>query len=194
MAYTPKILAFAGSARKDSVNKKAVAIAAQGARDAGAEVTLIDLADYPMPIYDGDLESADGLPENAKKLKQLFLEHDGLLIASPEYNSSFSPLLKNTIDWVSRKETDDEAPLACYTGKVAVLLAASPGGLGGLRGLVHVRALLENINVIVLPQQRAISGAMNAFGDDGNLSDEKQQQGVLGLGKTLAEFLARYQR
>lgn len=192
MSYTPKILAFAGSARKDSFNKKAVAIAAQGARDAGAEVTLIDLADYPMPIYDGDLESSEGLPENALKLKQLFWDHDGLLISSPEYNGSISPLLKNTIDWVSRGASSDEKPLSCYVGKTCVLLATSPGALGGLRGLAQVRTLLSGIQVVVLPQQRAISGAGTAFGNDGNLVDEAQQTAVMNLGKTLADYLTKF--
>src|SRR5437660_769473 len=138
-----KILAFAGSAKKDSYNKKLVAIAVEGARAAGAEVTLIDLKDYPLPIMDEDLEK-EGTPANATKLKELFKAHDALLIASPEYNSSITPLLKNTIDWVSRP-APGEKPLAAYTGKVALLIAASPGGFGGLRGLVTVRSILGNI-------------------------------------------------
>src|SRR5262249_29719722 len=98
----PRILAFAGSTRRDSFNKKLAGIAADGARAAGAEVTFIDLRDYPLPLYDGDLEAEKGLPEQAQRLKKLFLDHDGLLISSPEYNSSISGVLKNTIDWVSR--------------------------------------------------------------------------------------------
>ena len=97
---TPRILAFAGSLRKDSYNKKLVQIAVQGARRAGAEVTYIDLKDYPLPIYDGDLEAATGIPENGQKLKKLFLDHDGLLLSAPEYNSSITAVLKNVIDWV----------------------------------------------------------------------------------------------
>src|SRR5260221_646228 len=108
----PKILAFAGSLRKDSYNKKLIKIAAEGARAAGAEVTVIDLKEFPLPVYDGDLETAEGLPANAKKLKEMFLKHQGLLIASPEYNSSIPGGLKNMIDWVSRTETKDEPPLA----------------------------------------------------------------------------------
>src|SRR6185295_2879266 len=101
----PKILAFAGSMRKDSFNKKLIRVAAEGARSAGAEVTLIDLKDFPLPVYDGDLEAAEGLPAGAKKLKELFLQNQGLLIASPEYNSSIPGTLKNAIDWVSRPAT-----------------------------------------------------------------------------------------
>jgi NAD(P)H-dependent FMN reductase len=188
---TPRILAFAGSARKDSFNKKLIAIAAEGARAAGAVVTLIDLRDYPMPIYDGDLEAAQGLPENARKLKQLFLDHDGLLIASPEYNSSISPLLKNTMDWVSRVASPEEPGLAAYRGKVAGLVSASPGALGGLRGLVHVRAILGNINVLVIPEQVAVPNAPSAFDADGRLTNEKQQAQVMNVGRRLAEVIAK---
>src|SRR5262249_55493848 len=148
----PRILAFAGSLRKDSYNKKLVQIAVAAARRAGAEATCIDLRDYPLPIYDGDLEAASGIPDNAQKLKKLFLEHDGLLLSCPEYNSSITAVLKNTIDWVSRP-LPNEANLACFVGKIATLMSASPGALGGLRGLVHVRSILGNINVIVLPEQ-----------------------------------------
>ena len=186
----PRILAFAGSLRKDSFNKKLIRIAVAGAKSAGAEVTLIDLKDYPLPIYDGDLEAATGLPDHAVKLKKLFLEHDGLLWSCPEYNSSITAVLKNTIDWVSRP-APGEANLACYKGKAATLMSASPGALGGLRGLVHVRAILGNINVIVLPDQLAISKAHEAFNADGSLKDAKMQAGVEGLGRTLAEFLKK---
>jgi chromate reductase, NAD(P)H dehydrogenase (quinone) len=187
----PRILAFAGSLRKDSYNKKLVKIAADAARRAGAEVTLIDLKDYPLPIYDGDLEAASGVPENGQKLKKLFLEHDGLLISAAEYNSSITAVLKNTIDWVSRP-VPGEAPLGCFIGKAAALMSASPGALGGLRGLVHVRSILGNINVIVLPDQIAVSKAHEAMNADGTLKDAKQQASVEGLGKTLAEFLRKW--
>jgi chromate reductase, NAD(P)H dehydrogenase (quinone) len=186
----PRILAFAGSLRKDSYNKKLIRIAVAGAKSAGAEVTLIDLKDYPLPIYDGDIEAASGLPENAVKLKQLFLAHDGLLWSCAEYNSSITAALKNTIDWVSRP-APGEASLACFTGKVATLMSASPGALGGLRGLVHVRAILGNINVIVLPDQLAVSKAHEAFQPDGTLKDAKMQAGIEALGRTLAEFLKK---
>ncbi|MCA9040056.1 MAG: NAD(P)H-dependent oxidoreductase [Planctomycetaceae bacterium] len=184
---TPKILAFSGSARKDSYNTRLVQVAVQGARDAGGEVTLLDLNDYPLPIFNEDLE-ADGTPENATKLKQLFITHDGLLISSPEYNSSITPLLKNVIDWVSRRAPGEE-PLAAYQNKYAVLMAASPGALGGLRGLVHVRDILGNIGVTVLPQQIAISQAMHAFKETGELQDEEKHQRVRDLGARLARLL-----
>ena len=127
---TPRILAFAGSLRRESFNKKLVPIAAKAARDAGAEVTLIDLKDFPLPLFDQDLEAEQGMPENGKKLKQLFIDHDGLLIASPEYNSSITAVLKNAIDWVSRP-APGEASLVAFRSKVSTLMSASPGALGG---------------------------------------------------------------
>ena len=153
---TPRILAYAGSTRRKSFNKKLVQNAAQGAREAGAEVTLLDLKDFPLPLFDQDLEAEQGMPENGKKLKKLFIDHDGLLIASPEYNSSFPAVLKNAIDWVSRPAPGEQSLLA-FRGKVATLMSASPGALGGLRGLVHVRSILGNIGVIVLPVALLIS-------------------------------------
>jgi len=188
---TPRILAFGGSLRRDSFNQKLAAIAAAGARAAGADVTLIALRDFPLPVFDQDLEDRDGLPAAAKSLKQLFREHHGLLIAAPEYNSSISGALKNAIDWVSRSETDDEPPLVAFTGKTAVLCAASPGALGGLRGLVHVRAILGNLGVTVLPDQVAVSKAHEAFKADGSLADEKQAARVKKLGTQLAHHLAK---
>ena len=141
----PKILAFAGSTRTDSLNKKLARAAAAIAGEAGAEVTFVDLRDLALPLYDGDLEEASGLPEGARKLKALLRASDGFLIASPEYNSSVTAVLKNALDWASRAETDDEPPLAAFRGKAAALLSASPGALGGLRGLVHLRAILGNM-------------------------------------------------
>src|SRR5688572_20474350 len=122
---TPHVLAFAGSTRSESFNKQLVRLAAEDARAAGAEVTVIDLRDLPLPLFDEDLETENGLPENAKKLKALLREHDGFLIASPEYNSSISSVLKNAIDWASRPESDDEPPLVAFRGKVAALMSAS---------------------------------------------------------------------
>ena len=190
MNYVPRILAFAGSLRAESYNKKLVKIAVAGARAAGADVTELDLRDLPMPIYDGDLEARDGLPENARKFKELMLAHEGLLIASPEYNSSISAALKNAIDWASRP-LPGEAPLACFTGKTAAIMSASPGALGGLRGLVHLRAILGNIHVLVLPDQVAVMRAADAFDAAGGLKDEKQRGSVESLGSKLASVLAK---
>ena len=184
----PKFLAFAGSSRKDSFNRKLIRIAAEGARDAGAEVEVIDLLDFPMPIFNQDLESAEGMPEKAREFKELMVEHDGFLIASPEYNGSFSPLLKNSIDWASRTESEGEAPLAAFRGKTAVLMAASPGSYGGMRGLIFLRMLLSNLGLILLPEQVTVPFAFRAFDESGSLVDEKQHRAVFGLGLRLAEF------
>ncbi|MBI3856991.1 MAG: NAD(P)H-dependent oxidoreductase [Planctomycetes bacterium] len=185
-----KILAFAGSTRGESFNKKLIKVAVEGARAAGAEVTLVDLRDFPMPLFDGDLEAASGLPEQAKRLKKLFLGHDGLMISSPEYNSSIPGVLKNAIDWVSRSEPGESA-LSAFVGKTAVLMSASPGQLGGSRALVVVRMMLGNIKVIVLPDQVSVSKANEAFNSDGSLKDAKQAASVQKLGKTLAETIAK---
>jgi len=187
---SPKILALAGSTRQNSYNQQVLDIAVDGAREAGAEVTMVNLKHYSLPLFNEDLERSAGEPEAAAKLKQLFFEHDGLLIASPEYNSSITPLLKNTIDWVSRK-VGDETPLQAYRGKVATLMSASPGALGGLRGLVHLRSILGNIGVVVLPDQIAVSRAHEALNDDGQLKDENLQKNVRGLGGNLAEMLKK---
>lgn len=186
----PKILAFAGSLRKDSFNKKLVKIAMQGAQDAGAAVTYIDLKDYLLPIYDQETEDSSGLPDNALKLKRLFLAHDGFLIACPEYNSSISGVLKNTIDWVSRPADENEVYLSAFIDKVVTLMSASPGALGGLRSLVHVRSIFGNIYSLVLPRQKCIPLADKAFNDDGLLKDPKDQADVLALGHSLAHFLS----
>jgi chromate reductase len=188
---TPRILAFGGSLRRDSFNQKLATIAADGAREAGADVTLIALRDFPLPVFDEDLENAQGMPEAGKRLKQLFREHHGLLISSPEYNSSITGALKNAIDWVSRTESDDEPALVAYTGKTAILCAASPGALGGLRGLVHVRAILGNIGVTVLPDQVTVRKAHEAFRENGSLADPKQTANVKALGAQLARHVAK---
>lgn len=186
----PRLLAFAGSLRKGSLNKKAVAAAAEAARAAGAEVTLVDLADFAMPVYDGDLEEREGLPEGARKLKALMKSHDGFLISTPEYNSTIPGAFKNALDWASRSEPG-EKPLAAYGGKTAGLLSASPGALGGIRSLAVLRAMLENIGVLVVPQQVAISAAHEAFADDGSLKDARKQAAVSALAARLVEVTAK---
>ncbi len=187
MSNRPKILCFAGSLRKDSLNKKLVKVAMAAAQEAGAETTYIDLKDYPMPIYDGDIEAESGIPENALKLKKLMKEHQAFLIASPEYNSSVSGALKNFIDWTSRPEQGEKS-LACFTGKVAGIMACSPGAMGGLRGLVTLRSILNNINVLVVPEQTAVSQAGDAFTEDGKLKDEKYQKSIANIGKRVAHL------
>lgn len=184
----PKLVAFAGSLRTASHNKRIAHIAAEAARAAGAEVTFVDLREFNLPVFDQDIEDATGLPEGAKKLKALFRESDGFLIASPEYNSSITAALKNAIDWASRSESDDEPDLVAFRGKTAALFSASPGALGGLRGLVTVRSILGNIGVCVLPDQVSIPKAHEAFDGQGQLKDEKQGKKIAALATKLVEF------
>jgi len=186
----PKILAFAGSLRGGSHNKKLVRLAAAAARGAGAEVTEIELRDLPLPVFDEDLQAREGLPDNARKLKELLLAHQGLLLSCPEYNSSITAALKNAIDWASR-QAPGEGPLACFAGKVAALLSASPGVLGGLRGLVHVRSILGNIQVLVLPDQYALTKAHEAFDSEGKLKDQNAQKAVENVARKLVQVLGK---
>ena len=139
-----------------------------------------------MPLYDGDLEESGGIPEKAKAFKELMKSHHGFLIASPEYNSFFPPLLKNLIDWASRKEVG-ELPLECFRGKTAALLAASPGALGGLRGLLMLRQQLSNLGVYLVPDVLALPQAHTLFENPASL-DPAQQARMEGVGSTLAQF------
>jgi NAD(P)H-dependent FMN reductase len=182
-----KILAFSGSLRAESYNQKLVKIAAEAAREAGAQVTIISLADFPMPLFDEDLEAREGMPEAAKRLKQLFLEHDHLLIASPEYNSMITATLKNAIDWVSRATSEGEAPLAAFEGKTAAIMSASPGGYGGARSLGFLRPLLENIKVEVLREEFSLAKAHEAFAEDGSLLHVETAGKVKAIGWKMAE-------
>ena len=185
-----KILAFAGSGRSDSVNKKVVAVAARGAEEAGAEVTIVNLEDFNMPVFTEDLETELGMNPGGQEFKELLMSHDGLLISNPEYNSSYSALFKNSIDWASRK-LEGEQPLQAYKGKVAAIMAASPGSLGGMRVLVTTRMLLENLGTMVLPNQKAIAGAFAKFDENGNITDEKLLETLKGLGQELVETVAK---
>ena len=181
---------FAGSARRDSINKKLAVAAAEIARAAGIEVEFLDLADYPMPLYDGDVE-AEAFPENVRAVREKMIAADGFLLACPEYNGSITPLLKNTIDWVSRPQEGVAEGLVAYQGKVAALVATSPGGLGGLRGLVHVRAILSSIGVHVVPGDLAVGGGFQAFAEDGSLIDGGMAARLQGTVDSLIQTTAR---
>ncbi|MBI5770671.1 MAG: NAD(P)H-dependent oxidoreductase [Verrucomicrobia bacterium] len=186
MPATPRILAFAGSARRESFNKKFLAVAVAVAREAGAEVTLLDLNDLPMPLYHGDLEDASGLPENARKLVALIAQHDALLVASPEYNTMITPLLKNTIDWCS---VADENP---FTGKVAAVISASPGAFGGIRSMHMAQQLLLKLGCHVVSGQCALPAANKAFDADGRLLDARADKSVRALVQQLVATAARF--
>ena len=190
MLVAAKLLAFSGSARSGSLNKILANAATEAARAAGAKVTLIDLRDFAMPVYDGDLEAKEGIPSKARELKALFMAHNGLLIASPENNASISSMLKNTLDWVSRPDSGQNG-LVPYQNKVAGLLSASPGALGGLRGLVHLRAILQTLNVQVISEQFALGRAHEAFDESGKLKDARQQAMLSGTMQRLVDVTAR---
>lgn len=167
-----KVLTFAGSTRENSVNKKLAVEAAALARQMGAKSRVIDLKNYPIPFYDADLEAREGMPTNAKKLRQLMIDSDVIFIASPEYNGSLSAVLKNAIDWASRNE-EGSGSREAFKGKKFVIMSASPGAGGGARGLVHLRSIIENSGGVVIPQQLVVSDAYNAFDDQGHLKSEK---------------------
>ncbi len=190
MTAKPRILAFSGSLREGSYNQQVVNIAADGARKAGADVTVLHLRELPLPVYDADLETESGLPENARTIKELMKAHQGFLIASPENNSTLSAALKNAIDWASRPD-GDETPLECFKDKTAVIMAASPGALGGLRGLVHLRAILTSIGVLVLPDQKAIPKVHDGLDGNGALTDAAQQAAIENLGAKLTAVISK---
>jgi NAD(P)H-dependent FMN reductase len=190
-----KLIFLSGSIRKGSFNVKLARQASEIAGSiSGVDASYVDLADYDMPIYNGDLEEKSGIPDNAKRLKQVFKDSDGFFIASPEYNSSFSPLLKNSLDWISRPHQEGEGSLVAFAGKVSLISAASPGGFGGLRGLVMLRMMLENISVMVLPKQLAIPFANNAFSEDGKLLDKKYFSLLEDMVKNFADVANRMKK
>ena len=170
----PKILVFAGSIRTGSHNARMAALVTKELTLASAEVTRISLVDYPMPLYDGDLEAKSGPPDNAVKLKRLMATHHGVFIASPEYNASVTPLLKNTIDWISRVRERGEEPLAVYRSRVFAIGGASDGAYGAMRSLMALRQVLElGCGALVLPEQIAVMRASDAFDEMDNLKDER---------------------
>lgn len=178
------ILAFAASTRSGSFNQAALEVAAEGARDAGAFVTLLNLKDHPLPLYDQDLEAADGLPENVLALREIFAAHDSLLVAVPEYNGFFPPLFKNTLDWLSRPAPDDSPEP--FDDKTAAVISASPGGLGGMRGIPHAKLLLQNLGFLVLPQSHAVGSAHSVFSAD-DFSDSRHANTLKSIGQALAK-------
>lgn len=184
-----KILAFAGSSRKDSWNRKVLEVAASGARDAGAEVTVVNLADYPMPIYDGDWHQENGVPQSTRELRKLMMAANGLLIASPEYNASVTPLLKNTLDWLSQ-EVDGQGGTAPFAGKIGGLMGASNGAFGTIRALPHVSYILSNLGVFMLPVV-AVPGVAAAFDEHGAMSNERAKKMLRGLGERLTHTIEK---
>lgn len=186
MPALPQILAFSGSARRDSLNRKFLAVAIQAIREAGGEVTLLDLNEYGLPLYHGDAEDADGLPANAAKLIELIASHDALLIASPEYNSMITPLLKNTIDWCTRGDTDP------FSGKVVAVISASPGALGGIRSLQLAQQLLLKLGCHIVPGQTMLPHADKAFDANGALIEPRALKAVKTLASIFVETTRKF--
>ncbi|MDD2918836.1 NAD(P)H-dependent oxidoreductase [Rhodoferax sp.] len=179
------LLIFAGSTRAQSYNRQLARVAADLARQSGAEVTLLELSSFDIPLYNADLE-ARGTPPDVIRLKQVLLDHPGWIICSPEYNGSYTALLKNTLDWASspvKGDPDWSQGSRAFTGKVVGLLSASPGALGGLRSLQHLAPLLSNLQCWVAPQQFALGEAASAFDAAGQLQLDKQREGVASVVK-----------
>ena len=180
-----KIIAISGSLRAESLNSQVLNVAVKALEAAGAEVETIDLKALNLAIYDGDYEAEQGVPAAAQSLKEKFIASDGVIIASPEHNSTYPAVLKNVIDWVSRP-AKGEAMLAAFNAKPVALLSASPGGLGGLRGLTNLRALLGAIKMIIVPEQFCAGGVSSeSFDDAGNFKDSKQQSAVENVAASL---------
>jgi chromate reductase len=182
-----RLLFFAGSTREGSYNKRLARLAQHIAQANGIESVFVDLKDYSMPLYNGDLEAKEGPPVAAREFKALLGEYQGVFIASPEYNSSVTPLLKNTLDWVTRVRAKGENGLEVYKGRVFAISGASPGYYGAMRSLLHLRQILEvGIGAAVIPQQMALPRAGDAFDADDSLKDKAQQDMLKGVVEALA--------
>lgn len=184
----PRVLALAGSLRKDSYNKKLIRVGAEALRRAGAEVDLLELNDVAMPVYDGDLEAATGLPPGAVEFKRRLARADGFMFSSPEYNYSIPGTFKNAIDWASRGEED------VFSGKVGALMAASPGGAGGMRMMPHLRQVLIALDVWLLNAQVTLAKAADAFKEDGTLASERDAKQVEALAEALVKEITLRRR
>ena len=185
---SPKVLAFAGSTRKESVNKRLARIALQAAKKAGAETTFVDLQDFNIPLYCDDLVAKQGIPEGVLEFKQLLNSHNGFFIASPEYNGSLTGVLKNAIDWATIK-ADGEERMSCWNGKIAGLVSASPGGLGGIRGLHHLRTILAGIGTFVLPNHLAVGNSTENLQNEKQITDEKLQLQLESLTREMVRVI-----
>lgn len=184
---TPRILAFAGSNRTGSFNQRLVAAAVKALALAGAEVTRISLVDYPLPILDQDLEKECGIPENAVRLGRLVAAHDGVLVASPEYNASTPPLLKNMIDWVSLTRRDDGRPASPWHGRVAALCSASDRRFAGARNLYHLRAVMMAVGAQVVSEECSVGAADTAFDGNDDLTDPDDREALDVMCRSLVE-------
>ena len=189
----PRIVVMAGSRRREALSRRVAAACVRALDAAGAEVERIELDDYPAPLYDGDLEAASGLPEAIVRLQRVLYASDGVLVVNPEYNGSLTPLLKNTLDWCSRPNPADPERSGgkVYAGRAAAVVGSSPGALGGMRVLFHIRDVLGYLGMQVIPQQLAVGKAGEAVGADGRLDDAAQQGMLEGLAAALVDTARR---
>ena len=186
-----KFLAFAASTRREAFSRRVLSILVSGAREAGAEVLVADLADYSMPLYQGDDEAEHGMPAGAIALLELFAGCQGLLLVTPEYNGFFPPLLKNTLDWMSRPDPTGQPGLRHFKGKVAGICSSSPGPAGGMRSLMATRQYLGNLGLLVIPEQISVGSAGQAFDEESQLKDARQHEGVKNVGRRATEIALR---
>ena len=182
-----KILVIPGSLRTGSLNARLAAAAAHELAQVGVEVTRISLGDFPLPIYDGDLQTRSGVPKNAVNLKRMIGAHHGVLIVSPEYNASVPPLLKNAIDWVSRVQDPHEARGQVFRDRVFAISAASGNRLGGTRALAALRLILSACQAIVIPSQIALSFAGEAYDDMDRLKHSADIEALNALVRQLID-------
>ena len=190
----PRILVFAGSIRSGAWSGRTADAAMKELALQGADVTRISLADYPLPIMDEDLERREGIPDSAMRLGRQIAAHDGLLIATPEYNASIPPLVKNTVDWVSRISSDGRQPLKPFSGKPVALCSSSPGKFAGIRCLNHLRPVMMNVGAEVISAQCSIGLAEEAFHEDGALRDERTARMMANVCRSLIEYASAFRR
>jgi len=187
-----KLLALSGSSRRESLNQRLLDIAVLGATALGAEVSKLRLSHLQLPIYDGDWESEHGLPQSAVRLKSMIAEHQAVLIATPEHNGGYSALLKNALDWASRPTGSDPSGLGCFRGKIAALVSASPGLLGGIRSQIVLQVALAKLGMHVIPASFALSSAHLAFDERGGLKDVNAENAVREVGAALTKAAIQF--
>jgi len=189
-----KILVFAGSTRSGAYSGKVADCAQKELAIQGADVTRISLVDYPLPIMNEDLQEQEGIPQNAVKLARLFDAHDALMICTPEYNGGMPPLVKNTIDWVSRVSKDGAKTLKPYSGKVVGICSSSDGHFAGIRSAAQLRAVLAHLQMEVIAPQVSVPNAGQAFDDNGEFKEERLRKGMTRACSTLIEYAKLHSR
>ncbi|MCX8572799.1 NADPH-dependent FMN reductase [Aminobacter sp. MET-1] len=187
MPIIPKILVFAGSIRTGAYSGLTADCAHKELALQGADVTRISLADYPMPLMNQDLEQHEGVPAHALALARLFVAHDAILIATPEYNGSIPPLVKNTIDWISRVRSDGGKPLHAFPGRLVAICSSSDGHFAGIRSANHLRAVLSHIQMEVISPQVSVPNASAAFDENGDFREERLRKGMERLCRELIQ-------